>query len=45
MEMEAAIVVCGNEGEMEDNGVFFQCADDDEDLRLSLYGRLSSDSL
>ena len=26
MEMEAAMVVCGNEGEMEDNGVFFQCA-------------------
>ena len=25
MEMEAAMVVCGNEGEMEDNGVFFQC--------------------
>ena len=27
MEMEAAMVVCGNEGEMEDNGVFLQCAD------------------
>ena len=27
MEMEAAMVLCGNEGEMEDNGVFLQCAD------------------
>jgi len=27
VEMEAAMVVCGNEGEMEDNGVFLQCTD------------------
>ena len=27
MEMEAAMVLCGNEGEMEDNGVFLQYAD------------------